>query len=385
MSDDFDRIIERRGGDSVKWRQYDDGVLPLWVADMDFAAPEPVIAALRRRVDHGVFGYGYPLPELAEVLCERLAQRYAWEVEPGQILFLPGLVCALNVICRALAEPGAEVLVQTPVYPPFLAAPANQGRVLASAGLVAGRRAENVYYSIDYAAFEKAITDRTRLFILCHPHNPVGRAFTVEELRQMAEICRRHDLLICSDEVHGDLLLGDTRHRPLAAAVPEIAERCVTLMAPSKSFNLPGLGISFAVIQNPELRRRLENAAAGIVPYVNVLGYQAALAAYRDGEDWLQALCRYLTANRDCLVEYVHNELPGIRTTRPEATYLAWLDCREVISNNPYRFFLENARVALYDGAHFGPGGEGFVRLNFGCPRAILLQALERMKKALSS
>jgi cystathionine beta-lyase len=384
MSNDFDQLIDRRDSDSIKWRQYQREVLPLWVADMDFRSPEPILQALRTRVGHGVFGYGMPPPALAETLCERLFRRYRWRVTPDQIIFLPGLVCGLNVVCRAIGQPGDGVLVQTPVYPPFLTAPLHQGRYLRSAELTAIEQGNQLYYQIDYARFEAAIDQRTRLFILCHPHNPVGRVFDETELTRLAEICQSRDLVICSDEIHCDLLLDGHAHRPLASLAPEIADRCITLMAPSKTFNIAGLGVGFAIAQNPRLLRRLKAAAAGIVAHVNVLGFAATLAAYTRCDDWLQALLGYLTANRDYLSDYLKQHLPAIRVTQPQATYLAWLDCRQAgIEGNVQRFFLDRAQVAFNDGATFGPGGEGFVRLNFGCSRALLAEALERMRSAL--
>ena len=381
---DFDHAPDRRGADSLKWQRYGDA-LPLWVADMDFVSPEPVLAALRERVAHGVFGYGAPPDELTATICARMAALYRWTVTPEQIVYLPGLVCGLNVACRAVGEPGDKVLVQTPVYPPFLAAPGNQDRQLLTAELTAETRDGRLYYTFDDAAFEAAIGPRTRLFILCHPHNPVGRMFGVEELHRLAAICERHNLVICSDEIHCDLLLDGRRHTPLATLAPEIAQRCITLMAPSKTFNIAGLGASFAIIQNPELRRRFKHAMRGIVPDANILGLNAALAAYRQGDGWLRELLIYLAANRDYLVDNIKRHLPGVRTTVPEATYLAWLDCRDAgLPGNPHEFFLNHAGVALNNGADFGPGGAGFVRLNFGCPRARLAEGLERMSAALA-
>jgi cysteine-S-conjugate beta-lyase len=384
MPYDFDHPPIRRGTDSLKWQRY-GSTLPLWVADMDFAAPEPVLETLRERVAHGVFGYGAPPDALTEILCTRMAEQYDWVVSPEQFVYLPGLVSGLNVVCRTVGEPGDEVLVQTPVYPPFLTAPENQDRRLVTAELCAERRDGRWRYTFDDAAFAAAISARTRLFILCHPHNPVGRSFSVDELNRLATLCERHDLTICSDEIHCDLLLDGRRHTPLAALAPDIAQRCITLMAPSKTFNIAGLGASFAIIQNPELRRRFKQAMRGIVPDANIFGLSAALAAYRHGDDWLRALLDYLTANRDYLVEYVARHLPGIGSTVPEATYLAWLDCRDAdFPGNPHQFFLEQAGVALNDGSTFGPGGEGFVRLNFGCSRATLAEGLERMRAALA-
>ena len=384
MPYDFDHAPDRRGADSLKWQRYGNA-LPLWVADMDFVSPEPVLAALHERVAHGVFGYGAPPEALTETICARMAALYRWTVAPEQIVYLPGLVCGLNVACRAVGELGDAVLVQTPVYPPFLSAPTHQDRRLITAELTAETHDGRLYYTFDDAAFEAAIHPRTRLFILCHPHNPVGRAFGIAELQRLAAICERHDLTICSDEIHCDLLLDGRRHTPLATLAPEIAQRCITLMAPSKTFNIAGLGASFAIIQNPELRRRLKQAMRGIVPDANILGLRAALAAYRHGDDWLRELLVYLVANRDYMGEYIARYLPGVRATVPEATYLAWLDCRDAsLPGNPHEFFLKSARVALNNGADFGPGGAGFVRLNFGCSRALLAEGLERMRTALA-
>jgi len=376
----FDQIIDRRCSDSSKWCSYGEDVLPLWVADMDFAAPEPVLRALQERVAHPIFGYGGPPDGLREVLQERLARLYGWRVEAEEIFFVPGVVSGFNLACRAVGAPGDGVLVETPVYPPMLTAAGNQGRVCQAVPLVEGpQRCEH-----DFDAFERAITERTALFLLCNPHNPVGRVFEAAELERLAEICLRHDVLICSDEIHCDIVYRGHRHVPVASLAPEIAARTITLFAPSKTFNVAGLACSVGVVQNPDLRARLEQARAGLVPEVNVLGYTAGLAAYQDGQAWLEALLGYLEGNRDTVVEYVAAHLPGITCRRPEGTFLAWLDCRGApLPGDPCRFFLECAKVALNDGADFGPGGEGFVRLNFGCPRATLHEALERMRCAL--
>ncbi len=382
---DFDQPIERRGAESCKWTEYGNDVLPLWVADMDFAAPEPVLEALRQRVSHGVFGYDQPPPALREAICERLQRLYGWSVTPEQIIFLPGLVVGLNLACRTVAEPGGAILAQTPVYPPFLTAPGYHGLALQTAELAYTTAGQVLRYEIDFDRFEAAISNDTRLFILCNPHNPVGRCYTRPELTRLAEICIRHDVIICSDEIHCDLLLTDAVHLPLAALSPEIADRCITLMAPSKTFNIAGLECGFAIVPNPKLRRRLIKAARGIVSGVNLMGATAALAAYKKGQPWLAQVLPYLTANRDFLVDYIRTYWPEVRFTIPEATYLAWLDCREAgIEGNPYQFFLKKARVALNDGSTFGPGGGGFVRLNFGCTRATLTQALAQMRAALA-
>jgi cystathionine beta-lyase len=377
----FDEVIDRRPTESVKWHYYGDGVLPLWVADMDFMSPEPVIRALRERVDHGVYGYGQELKDLRSVVVDWIARHYGWQVQPEWLVFLPGVVVGFNLACHAVTSPGDGVLIQTPVYPPFFEVPKNARLELNQMELTRG---PDGYYTIDFDAFEAAITDRTRIFILCNPHNPVGRVFNRDELERMAEICLRHNMVICSDEIHCDLLFSGSRHIPIASLVPEIAERAITLIAPSKTFNIAGLECSVAIVPNRELRQQYKAAYAGLVGHVGFIGYVAALAAYRDGQPWLDELLRYLEANRNFLLDYVATQLPGIRMGKPEGTYLAWLDCREAgIPDKPFDFFLREAKVALNDGEAFGKGGEGFVRLNFGCPRSILVEALDRMKNAL--
>jgi cystathionine beta-lyase len=341
-----------------------------------------VIRALRERVEHGFFGYPVEQPEFYEVITERLQKRYGWRVAPEAILHIPGVIPGLNLTCRAVAAPGDGLLVQTPVYPPILRAPENCGLVRHEAELAqdgAGR------YVLDDAAFRAAIAPGTRVFILCNPHNPIGRVYERAELARMAELCCEQDLVICADEIHCDLVYPGHQHVPIASMDPEIERRTVTLMAPSKTFNLPGLKSAIAVIPNPRLRERFVAAQLDLVKAVNVLGYTATLAAYRDGQPWLDALLAYLEANRDWVAEFVRTRLPGVRLARPEATYLAWLDCRAaaIPGGDPYAFFLERARVALNDGATFGPPGRGFVRLNFGCPRALLTEGLERMERAL--
>ena len=383
---DFDLPYERRGTDSEKWKAFGNEVLPLWVADMDFPAPPAVLQALHERVAHGIFGYGGVTAELSEAICHRLWEYYHWAVTPDQLLFLPGLVSGLNISCRAVCPPGAGVLVQTPIYPPFLSAPVNQGLHLNIAELLVTRFKQWLHYSIDYNAFEAAIQSHTRLFMLCNPHNPVGRCYTREELINLAEICTRNDLIICADEIHCDLLLENSSHLPIASLSPEIAKRCITLMAPSKTFNIAGLYCGFAIIQNPSLRKQYQLAAQGIMPEVNLLGFTAALAAYKNGETWHKELMVYLNGNRNFFTDYVQEHLPMLRTTIPEGTFLAWLDCSATgIIGNQHEFFLNHAKVALNDGQRFGQGGNDFVRLNFGCSRSTLTQALMQMKFALAT
>ena len=384
---DFDQIIDRRSSDSIKWNLYGDAI-PLWVADMDFYSPEPVLHALSQRVAHGLFGYGKEPPELRPLLVERLQQLYGWEVSPDALLFLPGIISGFNVAARAAAYPGDGLLVQTPVYSPFFRVPQNAHLVMNEMELTLR---DDGQYEVDFDLFEETLTGRTRLFILCNPHNPVGRVFSRDELERMAEICLRHDVVICSDEIHCDLVFEGHQHIPIAALSPEIAAQTITLLAPSKTFNIAGIHASVGIITDPELRSRFEAARADLVPHLGVLGYTAMLSAYRDGDSWLQQVLAYMQANRDLLYDYVHEYLPGITMEKPEGTYLAWLDCRGAdlpgnahLRGNAHKFFLDEAGVAMNDGATFGKGGEGFVRLNFACPRATLVQALEQMRQALS-
>jgi cystathionine beta-lyase len=353
----------------------------MWVADMDFASPEPVIRTLRERVEHGIFGYGMEPPELRDTIADRLQELYGWQVSCEALIFVPGVVTGFNLATRAVTTPGDGVLAQTPVYFPMLYVPGNIGGTLDEMELT---RQPDGSYEIDFDDFESAITSRTRIFLLCNPHNPVGRVFRRKELERMAEICLRHNVVICSDEIHCDLLFSGHRHLPIASLDPEIADRTITLMAPSKTYNIAGLHFSVAIIQNAELRKQYQAAGAGLVGRPGILSAVAALAAYQDGQPWLDAVLRYLEANRDHLVEYVESQLPGVTMWCPEGTYLGWLDCREAgIDGATHQFFLDQARVALNEGASFGRGGEGFVRLNFACPRSTLYEALERMRAAL--
>ena len=374
---DFDTVIDRSNTASEKWDRYQGrDIIPLWVADMDFRSPPAVIDALHERVAHGVFGYTHPPSELVEAVLGHLKRDFDWEAEAEWLVWLPGLVCGLNVLCRAVGDVDDEVLTFTPIYPPFMSAPRLSGRTPAKLplGMVGGR------WEMDLAALERAITPRTRLLLLCSPHNPTGRVWSREELARLAEVAERHDLVIGSDDIHAGLVLDSgKRHIPIATLSPETARRTITLMAPSKTYNIPGLGCSFAVISDPGLRRAFKAAMGRIVPHVNALGYTAAEAAYRAGEEWRRALIAYLRANRDLVTNEVAR-MPGLSMTPVEATYLAWIDARQTGIDQPARFF-EQAGVGLSDGADFD--APGFVRLNFGCPRPLLAEALQRMRAAL--
>jgi cystathionine beta-lyase len=375
---DFDSVIDRRGTGSEKWEKYAGrDILPMWVADMDFRSPPVVVEALRRRTEHGVFGYTKASPGTVEAVVGMLARDFGWKIDPAWLVWLPGLVSGLNVTCRSVGEEGDDVLTLVPVYPPFLSAPRFSRR-----GLVRVPLHENANrWGIDFERLEAAVTPRTRLFMLCNPHNPVGRVFDPEELQRLAELSLRRGMIVCADEIHCGLVLDpEKRHLPFAALGPEVAERTITLMAPSKTFNLAGLGCSFAVIPSESLRRSFVQAKAGIVPMVNPYGYAAAEAAYRDGEEWRRALIDYLRGNRDTLAEALKRMPGGLSMAAVEGTYLAWIDVRNTGLDESVRFF-EEAGVGLQDGREFD--GPGFVRLNFGCPRAVLREALARMGRAL--
>jgi cysteine-S-conjugate beta-lyase len=393
MPYNFDRIIERRNTNSIKWNAYPDDILPLWVADMDFAAPEPIISALHAAVEHGVFGYESPSKALLESVTVRMKKLYDWDVEPESIVATTGLVSAFFAAAGTICRPGDGYLIQPPVYMPFNDIQKAQGVIRQEAELVKVVGQDGVlHYDINWDSFDQAFNtggSRTKMFLLCNPHNPSGQVYNPTELARMAETCLKHDTVIVSDEIHSELLLGGTKHTPIASLSPEIAAKTITLIAPSKTFNVAGLFCGFAIIPDKELRERYQTQIERMTLHVNSLAQVAALAAFSgECDEWLMELCTYLAANRNFLIDFVQKELPGVRITRPEATYLAWLDCNELvqsgkISGSPYKFFLKEAKVALNDGATFGTGGKNFVRINFGCPRATLEEALQRMKSAL--
>jgi cystathionine beta-lyase len=385
---DFDTVPERRGTDSQKWQKYAGrDILPMWVADMDFKSPPPVLAALQERVAQGIFGYARPVKATVDAVVGAMEARYGWKIDPAWLVWLPGLVCGLNVAVDTFSEPGDEILCLTPVYPPFLTSPRNRGRTTRAVPLVL-RPGEPASWGIDWDLLQQAITPRSKVLLLCQPHNPLARIWGPDEVAQLAEFCVRHKLILCSDEIHCDLILdGRRRHSPTAvtaAAVQGVSRQLVTFMAPSKTYNLPGLGTSFAIVSDPELRLRLVRGGTGIVAEVTALGFAACEAAYRDGEPWRQALLAYLSGNRDFLLDFVRRELPGIRVDGPiEATYLAWLNVSALGLSNPAAHF-ETHGVGLSDGEMFGAAKGNAVRLNFGCPRATLAEGLRRMKAALA-
>jgi cystathionine beta-lyase len=379
---DFEEHVDRRGSGSAKWTSYPPDVLPMWVADMDFAVAPEIVDALRRRLDHPVFGYATATAELREQIVASLHERYAWTIAADEIVFLPGVEPGFNMALKALTTSGDGVVVNTPVYPPILAAPGHWGLRRLDVPLVpdaAGR------YGMDRDAFRAALTNAS-IYLLCNPHNPVGKMFRRDELEALAADCLARDAWIVSDEIHCDLAFDGRRHVPIASLDEAVAKRTITLMAASKTWNIAGLKTAFAIVKDASVRRRFDAMRLGMVDSVNVFGLTATLAAYRDGEPWRRALLEHLAGNRDHLVDAVRTKLPGIRMTNPEGTFLAWLDCSALgLEPDPQQFFLERGRLALSAGADFGADHRAWVRLNFGCTRATLDDGIDRLVSALAT
>lgn len=377
-------LAELRRRDSIKWQAYGPEVLPAWIADMDF----PIAPAIRRALDdvlaRGDLGYpqSYARSGLCEIFCARMLDRYGWHVTPGQVDFFSDVVQTIYLTLLTLTEPGDGVVIQTPIYPPFLIAVRETERRADICPL----RQQSHGYTIDFDALARTIDAHTRVLLLCHPHNPTGRAFTRAELEGLAELVRRHDLIVVSDEIHADLMLDERRHIPFAALADDIAARTLTLTSPSKPFNVAGLCLAAAVFGSPDLQRRFERLPAHVRGGRSALGMAAAKAAWTAGQPWLDDTLARLRANRRLVADYVAARWPTIRHAPPEATYLAWLDCRQLgLDIEPQKFFLDRAKVALSEGPAFGAAGEGFVRLNFATSAEILREILERMDQAVQT
>lgn len=374
---DFDKEIDRTTTASDKWDKYKgQDILPMWVADSDFQSPPAVIDALQTRIAHGVFGYTHAPDNLTDLFVARMASRYGWHIEPEWVVYLPGLVCGLNIAARALCDEGQTIVSPSPVYPPFISSAkfAERRLVKAPVKLDQGR------WMPDLDEAEKQLDGKGGLLQMCNPLNPGGTVYRKEELEATLAFAEKHDLLVCSDEIHCDLILDEAlTHIPFASINERAAQRSVTLMAPSKTFNIAGLGASIAIIPNPKIRQRFIKVKRGIVPGVSLLAFTAAEAAYEHGQDWLDAQLDYLRGHRDYLMQEI-NALPGLKLEMIEATYLAWIDCSELPIENPHRFF-EQAGVGLSPGIDFG--NRHFVRLNFGCTRKTLEEAVARMKAAV--
>ena len=387
MTFDFDHPIPRAGSGALKYdaRQTIFGradVQPMWVADMDFAAPEAVTRALQARASHPVYGYSQCPESLYEVLISWLAQRHGWQVERDWIMLCPGVVPSLNATVLALTQPGDAVVVQSPVYFPFFSAATATGRRLVENPL----QLENGRYRIDFDHLEQCARDGARLLLLCSPHNPVGRVWRADELDTLAGIAQRYGMVILADEIHSDLIYPGQRHTPLATR-PGMVELTITAVAPSKTFNIPGLGLSVLVVPDPAQRKALAKAFDTLhVSTSNPFSLVAFEAAYREGEEWLEALLIYLQGTRDATAAYLAEQLPEIGLIAPEGTYLLWLDCRKLGLDDRalQRFFVEQAGLGLSPGTLFGSGGSGFMRMNIGTPRGNVMAALGRVREAIN-
>ena len=375
MPFDFDQPVERRGTWSTRWERYPADVIPLWVADTDFRAPPAVLAAIARRAAHGVFGYNVQPQPLRDAVIERLQRLYGWRVQPDWVVFVSGVVPGLHLAARHLTQPGQHALVPTPVYQHLKRSLELAQRAHTEVPLVL----QQGRWVWDEAFLASSVQPNSRLLFLCNPHNPGGTIFTRAELTRLAAFAERHDLVICSDEIHADILLDRGKpHVPIASLSPEACRRAVTLISPNKAFGFPGAGCAFAIIEDAELRRAFCADHHATVHDASVFGYEAALAAYRECAEWLEAQLAYLRGNRD-LVEKRVAEIAGLKMAHVEATYLAWIDASGLGVPDAHRHFLEYG-VALSPGSQFG--SPGFVRLNFGTQRALLEKALQRMQQA---
>ena len=389
MKYNFDQVIDRTQSDSMKWNGNDEhsgvaDVLPMWVADMDFQSPAPVVQALLRRAEHAIYGYPRRSDAYYDAIIGWLHRRHGWDIQRDWIVNAPGVVSALTCAIHALTQPGDKIVVQPPVYYPFFSIIQNNGRQIVLNPL----RFENQHYRMDLQDLEKQIDSRTKLLLLCSPHNPVGRVWTRAELQALGEMCVRHNLLILSDEIHSDLILRGHQHTPIAALSEALAARTLTFIAPSKTFNLAGFATSVAITPNRDLRAALNQTIEDYGLHVgNVFGIVALQVAYREGEEWLEQLLDYLEGNVRFAMQFVAERIPQIKAIGPEGTYLLWLDCRGLgLAPAALKAWMrEKAKVALSDGADFGLGGAGFQRLNLGCPRSILEAGLTRIERAVNS
>ncbi len=400
MKNVFDIEVKREGTNAIKWefKQHEDDLhklehtyecfgenrmLPMWVADMDFRCPEPVIKALVARAEHGIYGYTAPTEDCFRSVVQWMKKRHGWQIAPEWICTTPGVVPALNMLVRTFISPGDKVLIQPPVYYPFYSAIENNDGTLVTNPLVY----ENGRYCMDFADLEEKAKDpRTKLVILCSPHNPVGRVWTKDELLRFGEICMRNDVTIVSDEIHGDLVYKGHVFTPFADISQDFAQHAIICTAPSKAFNMAGLQTSCIIIPNDELRSSFQatlqsNGLFGM----GTFGVVALQAAYEHGEEWLEQAMDYIEDNLKYLETFLREHIPEIELIRPEGTYLVWLDCRRLGLDKLElkRLMLEKARVYLDEGYIFGPEGEGFERINIACPRSILVEALERIKNAI--
>ncbi|KQR36165.1 aminotransferase [Rhizobium sp. Leaf155] len=378
---DFDLVHDRLGTGSAKWSKYPADVLPMWVADMDFPAAPEIIEAITHRLQHPILGYGVAKDELRTAIVEDLETKYQWTVAPEEIVFLPGVEPGFNMAMKAFLEPGDGITVQTPVYRPILSAPGHWGLMRRDAALTPG-----VFgWELELEPFKTEL-GKSKAFLLCNPQNPTGKVFSREELTSMADACREQDVLVISDEIHCELLFDGRHHIPVASLSDDAAQRTVTLMAASKTYNIAGLKTAFAIIKNRRMRETFSASRLGMVDSVNIIGLEATLAAYTQASEWKTAMLRYLESNRDFLSDEINRRFPSINVIKAEGTFLAWLDCTALkLESDPQTYFLENGKVGFSAGSEFGPDYANFIRLNFACPRALLVEGLDRIERALKA
>lgn len=388
MKYDFDKVIDRQNTRSVKWDYRGEkfgrsDILPMWVADMDFPSPPEVAGAIVKRAEHGVFGYTGVSGQLTDAITGWMRRRNGWTPEGSWIVHSPGVVTSIITAILAYTDVGDSILIQTPVYRPFYSSISDNDRKIVKSPLVSS----NGRYGMDFDDLEKKLAG-VRMMILCSPHNPVGRVWTPQELNDLAELCEKHNVIVVSDEIHSDLVYKGYSHMPFAIVHDYILQNSVTCISPTKTFNVAGLSESTAIIPNPELRRKFQKTLRKTgAEMLNIFGLEAARAAYEHGEPWLEELLSYLEGNIDLLTGFIGAELPSIRVERPEGTYLAWLDCRELMekTGSLKDFFISKAGIGMNDGTEFGQEGAGFQRLNFACPRAMLEEGLHRMEHAIKT
>ena len=379
----FENIPDRRNeSESNKWRKIPEGYLPMSIEDMDCLCPTEVHDALRKRIDHNIFGYGRARPELYELIKDHMKQKYQWDIQTDDIRFSAGVIMGFNQVLDGMASKKDRILLQTPNYPPIIETPRDRGLAMTDAPLV---RTPEGRFEIDFDRFEESITPETRFFLFSNPQNPTGRVFTREELEKIAEICLCHGLYILSDEIHQDIVYSGHQHIPIASLDKEVAMRTATFTAASKTYNIAGLKCSYAVIPNPELRAAFDHGGVGLVDSISVLGLTATDAAYRYCDQWLRDLMVYLEENRDYLAEEIAG-IGGLSMVKPEGTYLAWIDCSGLeLDESPFRFFYDKAKLVFSEGSSFGEKYGSYIRVNFGCPFETLQFAVKKMKEAIAS
>ena len=389
MKYDFDKIIDRKNTKCYKW-DYNkeifgkEDLLSMWVADMDFKAPTEVLEILKKRADHGIFGYTGLTDSFYDSIVYWMNERFNWKIEKDWIVATPGIVPAINFAIQTYTKKKDKILVQAPVYYPFFTSIENNNREL----VVSELKLINDHYEMDFADLEKKLSEDVKMMILCSPHNPVSRVWKLDELQRVSELCLKYNVLLISDEIHSDLIFSNNRHIPIPTISKDIANNTLTMFAPSKTFNVAGLTLSYLIIPNKKIRVKFQKTLLNLGLHGgNVFGIEALEASYRYGQKWLEELLIYIEDNYNFVQHYLQNNLPRIKAVKMEGTYLLWLDCRELglSQKELVSFFINKVGLALNDGSKFGKGGEGFMRMNLGCPKELIKQALNQLESAVKN